>query len=348
MPQLKLTSWNVEHLGKRLNAWQKALREEGPNHRTTRRQQRRLTAIGREILEIDPDILCLTEAPSDTGDMKVLVQRFLGGSYHLVEDPGGQYAMRGGQWIRFLVRTDLAAQSSLQPVAIWKSWLGDSWAVNYWGDFASVAHRHYRHPQVLVVDRGGLRVEFIGLHLKSKYVNRGKRLWDAGGEQRDSFIREALKARIKMTTEAANVRAYIDRRFAQTGNPAIFVMGDLNDGPGKEHFERNYLFFDLLSNIQGEVFFARRFLNHALFDYDEDLRWTYDLGKADFVDRNRNPRILLDHILFTQGLVDGSLPLRVGSKAGLVEHRIHEEINAALPKSLQTSDHRPVSCRITG
>jgi hypothetical protein len=114
-----------------------------------------------------------------------------------------------------------------------------------------------------------------------------------------------LTARIKMTTEGTNVRAYIDAKFLQTRNPAIFVLGDFNDGPGKEYFEERYLFFDLVSNLQGDVFFASRFLNHALFDYPDELRWSVQFD--DFVDPNRDPHILLDHILFTQPLVDGSL-----------------------------------------
>jgi len=74
-------------------------------------------------------------------------------------------------------------------------------------------------------------------------------------------VREALKARIKLATEATNVRAYVDAKFGQVANPAIFVMGDLNDGPGEEYFEEQFLFFDLVSNVQVDIFSASRFLN---------------------------------------------------------------------------------------
>ncbi len=86
-----------------------------------------------------------------------------------------------------------------------------------------------------------------------------------------------------------------------------------------------YLFFDLLSNIQGDVFFASRFLNHALFDFPDHLRWSVYF--KDFVDPVRDPHILLDHILFTQGLVDGKLPWQINAHAGKVEHEIHDLIN---------------------
>jgi hypothetical protein len=45
----------------------------------------------------------------------------------------------------------------------------------------------------------------------------------------------------------------IDHRFQQEPAPVLFLLGDLNDGPGKEFFERPFLFFDLLNNVQGDV-----------------------------------------------------------------------------------------------
>ena len=63
-------------------------------------------------------------------------------------------------------------------------------------------------------------------------------MWEAdGADIARKFIREALTAWIKMTTEAVNVRGYIDANFNSVPNPAIFVMSDLNDGPGKKFFE---------------------------------------------------------------------------------------------------------------
>ena len=170
-------------------------------------------------------------------------------------------------------------------------------------------------------------------------------MWENGGEDRLKFVEGAIKARIKLATEAANVRKYIDAKFNQVSNPAIFVMGDFNDGPGKEYFEERYLFFDLLSNIQGDVFFASKFLNHALFDFDESLRWSVQF--KDFIMEDRKPEILLDHILFTQGLVDGSLNLEVEANAGYVEHEISELINSQNYKYAHPSDHRPVSLVVT-
>jgi endonuclease/exonuclease/phosphatase family metal-dependent hydrolase len=333
MATLKVTSWNIEHMDGLLH----------PAPDTKKRA--RLDAIAEEILQIGPDILCVLEGPKSEAQIDTFCNEHLNGAYRAIKATGGDYQIRGNQFIWFLVDELYASMCSLLPASVWNEFVGRDWSVHFWGEPANKRHSHFRHPQVLVLDWEGTRVEFIGLHLKSKFVQRGRSRWDAGGREREGFIADAIKARIKLTTEAANVRAYIDRKFLQTDNPAIFVMGDLNDGPGKEYFERDYLFFDLLSNIQGEVFFAQRFLNHALFDYAQHLRWSVDFD--DFVDPDREPHILLDHIMFTQSLVDDSIPLKVKKHAGRVEHEIHELIRASNFRYAHPSDHRPVSVDVT-
>lgn len=333
MGMIKITSWNVEYLD---NLTKNHLGET---------LQRRRGAVVREIKELSPDILCLLEGPKGEEAIDQVSNDLLNGEWIAVKAEDRKYDIQGNQWIWFLVRKNLINQASLLPAETWDAFTCKTWKYHLWGGFEEKSHQHYRHPQVLVLDRNGLRIEFIGLHLKSKFVNGGEKMWNQGSEERENFMRKALTARIKMTTEATNVRAYIDAKFQQVENPAIFVMGDFNDGPGKEYFEEQYLFFDLLSNIQGDVFFASRFLNHALFDFPDHLRWSVYF--KDFVDPVRDPHILLDHILFTQGLVDGKLPWQINAHAGKVEHEIHDLINAALPKSAKTSDHKPISLMVT-
>ena len=228
-----------------------------------------------------------------------------------------------------------------------------------------VQHDHYRHPQVLACDWNGTRFEVIGVHMKSKFVNQ-RLAWLRWQDPRDAagtpssayedilasiaaspgFMVESVRNRAKLSSEASDIRYYIDRRFAQEGDPAIFLVGDINDGPGKELIEDWYLLHDLIGNLQGEVFSAHKFLNHALFDIADDLRWTVHFEDA--IDRRRDPHILLDHVLFTQRLAgSGKPPLRVFPNAGRVEHDIHERVASTLPGGVTTSDHRPVSVHVT-
>ncbi len=222
-------------------------------------------------------------------------------------------------------------------------------------------HSHYRHPQVLILTVGNRRVDIIGCHLKSKFGGNDYRQAGELNQRREETLspeeirlilkveQTAVEARIKLSTEATNVRYYIENRFRNEPEPVVFVCGDLNDGVGKEIFERKYLFHDAISNLQGDVFFADRFLNHALFDFGEEHRWTASF--TDVWDPHRPPEILLDHIVFTQS-VSGPAALdrtgmRVPSGAGRVEHEIHNAVNAVFDRTEDfTSDHRSVSVDI--
>jgi len=221
-------------------------------------------------------------------------------------------------------------------------------------------HSHYRHPQVLLLTVGDKRVDIIGCHFKSKFGGRDYR--EAGELRHNEGLtgeelalikkveQTAVESRIKLSTEITNVRYYVDNRFRNEPDPVVFVCGDFNDGVGKEVFERKYLFHDSVSNMQGDVFFATRFLNHALFDFSqtggENHRWSARF--IDVWDPDRTPEILLDHILFTQ-CVCGSealdnTGLRVPAHAGRVEHAIHNAVNSAFDSEENyTSDHRPVT-----
>ena len=359
MTTIKVTTWNIKHLRKAIDG-------------ATQKEINRRQAIVREINDMDPDVLCLIEAP---GDVRSLINWVnapapdgLNGRYEVPLVPGthailangpanvraalqGLYAMQGtdltgNQWIWFLVRSDLlnpaANTAALQDPQVWQSLVGRStWPVHFWGDMTERNHRHWRHPQVLILNVEGHRLEFIGIHMKSK-INQTNP-FDANGDLSPVYVEKAIKARIKLSTEATDLRAYLNGRFGQEPSPLIFVMGDANDGPGKEFFERRFLFFDLISNLQGDVFFAQRFLNHCLFDFADALRWTARFN--DRIEPTRPPELLLDHILFTQGLVtDNSFP-RVESGAGFVEHVAHDTTNATI--SGETSDHRPVSVAVT-
>lgn len=352
MTDLKITTWNIKHFSRVL---------------AQNRQQHKL-AIANEIRQINPDILCVIEGPGDLTLLQTFVDDVngLNGRYRIPVIEGTNalltpiptnprdtlsdlYHMQGNdnsgnQWIWFLVKDQVfqnATQRFLQDPVVWNQFVGHStWPVHYWGDMSTRNHRHWRHPQVLVLEFEGVRAEFIGVHLKSK-INR-RTPFDVNGNLLRDYVEAAIKARIKLATEAENVRNYINARFQQEPAPRILVLGDTNDGPGKRFFERQYLFFDLLSSIQGNIFFAQQFLNHCLFDFDDHLRWSTSF--RDRIEPNQQLQ-LIDHILFTQSLVNHNQFPRIEPGAGIVEHAIHETVNAMLVGG-DTSDHRPVSVTV--
>jgi len=367
---IKLTTWNIAEFDEALNV-------QSPQSEDRRR------AIAEQIRQLAPDILCIVEASRDLPALRAFIRQELGDAYEVPVLPGTDEAFQiadtkekwrvlsklyrlpnraksaagpAAQWIWFLVRRGLNSEPGLVAPTVFDAFarsqfedeedreaIDGRWRVYWWNDEAGVRHSYDRHPQVLSLKLAGQTVEIIGAHLKSKLNKLAPEFAD--GHLTGPYLRNALSARGKLATEAIHIRKYIDARFGQEPDPRIIVLGDLNDGPGKEFFERKYMLFDLVSNLQGSIFEAKRYLNHALFDYDERLRWTYFLDKADPIDPQRIPYVLLDHILFTQAMTSDTALPRIDKAAGWVEHKLHDTINADRPRN-PTSDHKPVSMLI--
>lgn len=338
---LKVTSWNVEHAERLIT--------NSPTASVLDRRRR----IRETIEETDPDILCVIEGPKGEKGIDAFSTLVLNRQWLPVRMDAGaplgandaRYQQSGTQWIWFLVRSSLAPSCRVQDPVVWQSFAGGkTWRVNLWGELEPKNGSHYRHPQLMIYELpDGSEIEFIGVHLKSK-INMLPITRTPSGSLGEEYVKEALRARTALAVEARNVREYIGAKFRQVPNPGVVVMGDCNDGPGQDFFERQYLFFDLIANIQGDVLVAERFFNHALFDYPTDLRWSakYDDPVLQ-IPASQNP-LLLDHILISQPLCRELLPIVANEHAGLVEHQIFERWNAGASSSRRTSDHRPVSC----
>ena len=364
MDAFKLVVWNIEDADQLI----------GPDLTPKPAAAARLEAIAEEIAEMAPDILLVGEGPRGEARATAFFDRVAPDHALVVRgDPSGRaYAIKGNQWLWFLIRRGAPITGRLLHLDRWRALAGPGWADQARGDrwlisypiFDATAqnlrfhvpgtHEHYRHPQVLLTeialpDGRTAHLEVIGCHLKSK-INKVRPQGDAYApdffDTQPALVADIMTSRIKLTTEATDVRHYIEARFRAEPDAAIIVAGDLNDGPGKERIERRFLYHDLVSNLQGDIFLARQFLNHALFDFEDAARWSYDLGR-DRLDPARSPRILLDHIMFTQSLSgpqrQGAFAFRARAGGGRVEHDVHHRVAARRRRADATSDHRAVS-----
>lgn len=372
MDSFKLTSWNIEHADKLID------KLDSGSDSTRRHAEARTAAIAAEISALEADILFVSEGPHGEARAAEFFDRVAPG-YDLVRRPSGQdedYGMRGGrgpagrQWLWFLIRKEAPISGTLLHLDQWQALTeansrgehsAGKWQVSFpkWekaGDAGEEhlgfsipeVHQHWRHPQVLQATVDGAFVEVIGCHLKSKYNQLSPKgdpddadFWEKNAE----LVAEIIKARVKITTECTDIRHYVDARFEADADAAMVICGDLNDGPGKERIERRFLYHDLIGSLQGDIFFARRFLNHALFDSPETERWSVHF--EDRLDPRRKPQILLDHVLFSQAMTRSHIGQRFAYVArpsgGRVEHDVHHQVTAPRPKYAQTSDHKPVS-----
>jgi hypothetical protein len=366
MQEFKLTTWNIEHADKLIDALDS-------NSATTKRHaEARRDAIRDEITMLAGDILVVCEGPNGESRAGPFFQDVAPG-YRLIvrgsadrRDYGmqGTDATTGRQWIWFLVRNGTPIEATLLHLDRWREittlnsngeHANGRWDVSY-PNFVQEQllfeidrnHSHWRHPQVLQATIDGVFLEVIGSHLKSKITSVRPQGPATGADffsSNPALVADIIKSRVKLSTECADIRHYIDFRFGEDASAPIIVAGDLNDGPGKERIERRFLYHDLIEGMQGEIFFAQRFLNHALFDAREEERWSVFF--RDRLDPDRDPRILLDHVLFSQTFTGNPqvehFVFRARREGGLVEHEVHHAVTGTRPKFAMTSDHKPVS-----
>ena len=189
----------------------------------------------------------------------------------------------------------------------------------------------------------GTTFRLVSLHTKSKYVHRGRSLWEDPA-RRQEFIVKALAARRRISAEAMRVREYLNACFAESIEAPIVVTGDLNDGPGLDNFESRFLTHNVAGLIAGSSFQPRRMLRHAFIDIMEKER-NYTAIFDDFIDGIDGRKILLDHIFVSASLFwksDGSR-----NAAGVIEHDVFDAgIDTGAPvgsRQRLPSDHRPQS-----
>ncbi|MEM6478602.1 MAG: endonuclease/exonuclease/phosphatase, partial [Pseudomonadota bacterium] len=329
---------------------------------------------------LEADILFVCEGPQGETRAKKFFA-LVAPQYDLITRGGdhNDYGMRNGttasgaQWLWFLVRRGAGIDAQLLHLDKWRELTVPAYgedikprsfrwnlALPRWKSGEKLhfstdeSHIHHRAPQVLQLTIGEAFFEIIGCHLKSKHTS-ARPIGDVSDDKffakNPELVAELVSDRIKLTTECTDIRHYINARFDADETAPIIICGDLNDGPGKERIERRFLYHDLVSVLQGDIFFARRFLNHALFDLPEGERWSYFLDRGDALDPGRNPRILLDHIMFSQSMTGADtgdkFTYRAMGGAGLVEHEIHHRVTSARFNYANTSDHLPVSMTFT-
>ena len=341
MAELRVGNWNVEWM----NRWFTSDRSEAEWKASGDISgvsdiddlARRVAGV---IEAMAPDVLTIQEGPSRREELALFVDGPLGGRYEIVGPAGS-----GQQKLYALIRKGCALIDDVAEVTAREDFdFAAPFEVDVDGDLVLAPYEITRPPLVLDLTLStGRVVEVISLHLKSKYVHGGERMWRDEATRPD-FIAEAVRARRRISAEAMRVRAYLDQRFAADEGAGIVVTGDLNDGPGLDFFERRYLTHNLVGMVAGTPYDPRRMLRHAFVDL-VDKEDNFSAIFHDFI-LERETRPLLDHILCSAGLFWDCEGRRAAT--GRVDHD-HWQAGvdrAKRGRDREPSDHRPQSAVI--
>lgn len=179
--------------------------------------------------------------------------------------------------------------------------------------------------ELAVETAGGTRFRMIGAHLKSKVPH--------GTEGEDAKIRKSIANRRKQLAQAVWLRRRIESHLH--AGDSLIVLGDLNDGPGLDEYER--LFGrSSVEIVMGEDLFdphARKSLQPRSQEFPSSARFYNPETKRYF-------RALLDYVMISSGLMALRPVWRIWHPFEDEECYGDHALREAL---LLASDHFPVS-----
>ncbi|MFW8593493.1 endonuclease/exonuclease/phosphatase family protein [Cribrihabitans neustonicus] len=182
--------------------------------------------------------------------------------------------------------------------------------------------------ELAVTTRGGTRLRMIGAHLKSKAPHSAR----SGSE----IPRVAISSRRKQLAQAL----WLHRRVAEhvAAGEHVVVLGDLNDGPGLDEYERLFgqstveiVMGDLLTDPHAET---------MLQPHPQSLPTTSRFFNTE---TQRYFCALLDYVLISRSLMGFSPVWRIWHPFEDAECYADEDLRQAL---LDASDHFPVTLDI--
>ncbi|MGH9557533.1 MAG: endonuclease/exonuclease/phosphatase family protein [Terriglobales bacterium] len=341
MPNLKICSFNCEWMndwfvsGSGPAAFRATFTKDGHTSNTDTTCKRTAAVI----TAIDPDMLAVQEGPSRQEELELFVSTYL-------KDGGGAPRYQcflgdtgAAQKVGVLFKPQIGAQLALHADI---TGLIDPWLADVDGNEQLEDYEFTRSPLVVNLQAGAAIFQVIVMHTKSNFIQRGQAMWNDPAEKQN-YIHQALRNRRRISAEGMRTRAYLDALLSGDAARRIIVLGDLNDGPGRDYFEDKYLTHNVTDLLIGSTFEPEWIFTHAQRDVVVAQRYT-----AVFDDYVPNPqpnkRMLLDHILLSPGF-GGATGLRKVANSGAVNHA---EFNAQVVNNGQhredrPSDHRPVS-----
>lgn len=309
-----------------------------PGESASNSSSKTATKLAAVITAIDPDILAVQEAPSRKEELDLFVSQYLSG-------PGGPLyetilGDSGGAQKLALLYKPAKITASLAPSDTLTTLL-QSWEADVDGSMILGPYQFTRTPLVVDVAVAGNSMQVIVMHTKSSFVNNGKSMW-TNPATRQTYVVAALKARRRNSSEGMRTRRYLNECLAADPDTRMIVMGDLNDGPGMDYFEENYLAHNVTDILLGSGFDPEGIFAHAQHDVAAPDRYTAVFD--DFVENVKDKQLLLDHLLLSPGMV-GSAGLRRKKGSGTIHHT---EFNAqwknnGKKREDRATDHRPVS-----
>ncbi|MBN2718534.1 MAG: hypothetical protein JXX14_22005 [Deltaproteobacteria bacterium] len=312
----RVTSYNLENM-----------RQLFRNNRFIDEKLQQGAAAARTLGKTMPHIAGIVEASDRLGDHDFFIGRPDLAPLNLKVAKSAH--RRGRQDLVFYYRAPFEVVSIDEQYSFYSDWIED-----IDNDTIKEQLSFERRPlEVVFEDTGtGKRLLIILVSFKSKGVFSTTDIYQ--------YEYLALANRKKLYGQAKKVRERVDSLLRENPDLSLIVMGDFNDEPGLDHFEK-ILGASAVETVTGDVHYPGRILHNTLWHYMESGRqkelWTTEYPDR-IVSNFSMHRAWLDHIFVSPGMLNNKGDFRYVINSGTIAEK---NDGAKL-----ASDHFPIFCDI--
>ncbi|MHC4872331.1 MAG: endonuclease/exonuclease/phosphatase family protein [Planctomycetota bacterium] len=284
-------------------------------------------AVAQTILSAAPHILGIIEGSDKAGDHEYFINNTaiseLG--YKLCKSK----EKRGKQDLLFYYRDPFEVVSLDENVSFYNRWVED-----IDNDTIEEVLRFERRPLEVFFRDKESSTEFmvILLSFKSKGVFSVTDI--------HSYEHIALANRKKLHAQSMKVRERIDNLLDRDPDMPLIVMGDLNDEPGMDYFQKQ-VGASAVETITGSIYNPEKILHNTMWHMTEGDKkknlWTTEYPDP-IVANLKKHKAWLDHIFVSPGMLKRTSDIKYIKDSGCIAEKNET--------SAKASDHYPVCCDI--
>jgi predicted extracellular nuclease len=336
--KLNIAVYNMEWMMRLFNA-------QG-NLKTDSASVARAQDLATVVAAIDPDILGVVEGPDTTvsGSRLASAQLELWAAAHGLDSsykavhgfPSG-----GQQELCVMFKSSKVKVSHKPTLASSKHPFNEAFEVDTNESLIKELYKHYRPPLEVSIKSAASNTEIarmIVAHAKSKGI------FDRVDFGRFEQLSE--RNRRKLYAECASMRERCDQWLDDKPDRPVIVMGDINDGFGKDYYEQRFS-RSAVEILLGDVWYPDKILQSVIGDKPRVGKYGWTPSTSRFTDTVTNDtlNVLIDHILVSH-------QVKVEDVTIWNPYLDHEPASkdqavTAIREALkEASDHYPVSARI--
>lgn len=318
MPKFIISCYNIEHMNKMFK-----------NNTIMPSKRERAQKIAKVIQDINPHIMGICEAANSAEEHKYFIDNYLPNSgYHLAHG-----VSRGGQNLVFYYRQPFSPVSLDDALSYYEPWV-----VDIDKDGLKESHKWYRKPleAIFKIGSNGPHLRIILAHTKSKGIFSVVDL--------HNFQKISLANRKRLIGQAERLRTHLDQLLNESNPLPTIVMGDMNDGPGLDPFER-MIGRSFIETVMGSIYNPDGIFHNALWWMFSDSKLRGNLWTAEFKDPivahpfSYQHRAWIDHIIISPDMLRTNNTVRYVAKSGCIGDKNRD--------SRKASDHFAIYCEIS-